>query len=191
MHPVYQRRGKINFSLFWFCVLQKMSLFSRYKNKLTNVSLYNFWIEQKVIKMQEPSINALLDSANIPGPEKKDREQKLELIKKNREIEKVKRWWTELLPMVANVKDKTLCEWLKLALLGTCVGFAERNLLPQNPLHQYIFPRIIKDVTDMYNKLRQSNISFDSDYIKYQVYDFGIQWVYYMDWDVYMSQELY
>ena len=39
--------------------------------------------------------------------------------------------------------------------------------------------------------LHQDHINYDPDYIKYQVCDFGIQWVYYMDWDVYMSQELY
>jgi hypothetical protein len=33
--------------------------------------------------------------------------------------------------------------------------------------------------------------SFANPAVRRQVYDFGIQWAYYLDWDLYMSQELY
>ena len=100
-------------------------------------------------------------------------------------------WWKDLKLMIPEESDEQLKEWLKILLLGVCVGFKERNLNPELPAHQYIYPRMFKDVSDMFHKLQARKLPLDTSEMKWQVYDFGLQWIYYMDWDVYISQELY
>ena len=96
----------------------------------------------------------------------------------------------ELLPLIKEV-NPILREWLKLAFIGTLMGFMERGLLSQDPNHQYIYSSIIEDVRKMFDHLQEAGGDLESDFLKYQIYDYGVQWVYYLDWSLYLSQELY
>ncbi|MGK5090666.1 hypothetical protein WDW89_01470 [Deltaproteobacteria bacterium TL4] len=118
-------------------------------------------------------------------------EKQLQALHQSAAHEAVKVRLEELRPLVESVSEPELREWFKIACLGTCVGFIERNLNPAHPAHQYIYSKIIDDLQSMLSYLSNENINYDPHSMKYQVYDYGIQWVYYLDWELYMSQELY
>lgn len=96
--------------------------------------------------------------------------------------------WSARLPVP---EPSGLANWQRLALLGVWVGFHERNLDPSRPEHQAVLPRVLKDVGGAFRQLRESGGNPDDPAVCWQVYDFGIQWAYYLDWELYMSQELY
>ncbi len=104
---------------------------------------------------------------------------------------RIQGWWKAGISRIDQDADPLLIEWLSLAILGACVGFSERNLNPELPEHQRIIPRIISDVSGVYSKMLRQGGEEDLSKLKFEVYDFGIQWVYYLDWDLYMSRELY
>ena len=88
-------------------------------------------------------------------------------------------------------KNPLFREWLKLVLLGVCTGFAERGLDPELPEHHEVFSRIVKDVSGIYSQLRDMQPEKSSESLKSQVFDYGVQWAYYLDWKLYMSKDLY
>ncbi len=81
-------------------------------------------------------------------------------------------------------------EWISLAFLGACVGFAERNLEPHHPEHQYLYSQFIQEISEVYH-LFQEEGGIELDEIKFALYDYGIKGVYYLDWNLYMSKEFY
>lgn len=104
---------------------------------------------------------------------------------------RIQGWWKTRIALIEPETDSLLKEWLNLAILGACVGFSERNLNPDLPEHHRILPHIIRDVSGVYRKMKPHSDAKDLRQLKRQVYDFGVQWVYYLDWDLYMSRELY
>jgi hypothetical protein len=87
--------------------------------------------------------------------------------------------------------DQPLQEFLNLAILGVCQGFEERNLDPGLPEHREVFSHVIKDVKGLIQKIPVPSNGKELQSLKKQVFDFGTQWVYYLDWKLYMSKELY
>ena len=87
--------------------------------------------------------------------------------------------------------DPLLRKWLKLVLLGVCTGFEERGLDPELPEHREVFSRIVKDVSGVYSQLSGMQPGKGLESLKTQIYDYGVQWAYYLDWKLYMSKELY
>ena len=88
-------------------------------------------------------------------------------------------------------KDTFLNELLMLANLGICAGFVERSLRPGVPEHQELFGVVQNDIRSAYQQMQENQMQFDATYLKYQVYDYGIQRVYYLDWLLYISKECY
>ena len=87
--------------------------------------------------------------------------------------------------------EQPLQEFLALAILGVCQGFEERNLDPGLPKHREVFSHVIKDVKGLVQKISVPSNGKELQRLKKQVFDFGTQWVYYLDWKLYMSKELY
>jgi len=54
-----------------------------------------------------------------------------------------------------------------------------------------VFSHVIKDVKDLVQKISVPSDGKELQMLKKQVFDFGTQWVYYLDWKLYMSKELY
>ena len=75
--------------------------------------------------------------------------------------------------------------------LQVCQGFEERNLDPGLPEHREVFSHVIKDVKGLIQKIPVPSNGKELQSLKKQVFDFGTQWVYYLDWKLYMSKELY
>ena len=87
--------------------------------------------------------------------------------------------------------EQPLQEFLNLAILGVCQGFEERNLEPGLPELREMFFDVIKDVKGLIQKIPVPSNCQELQSLKKQVFDFGTQWVYYLDWKLYMSKELY
>ena len=87
--------------------------------------------------------------------------------------------------------QEPLQDFLNLAILGVCQGFEERNLDPGLPEHREVFSHVIKDVKGLIQKIPVPSNGKELQRLKKQVFDFGTQWVYYLDWKLYMSKELY
>ena len=87
--------------------------------------------------------------------------------------------------------DQPLQEFLTPAILGVCQGFEERNLDPGLPEHREVFSHVIKDFKGLIQKIPVPSNGKELQSLKKQVFDFGTQWVYYLDWKLYMSKELY
>ena len=141
--------------------------------------------------MSVPNAKALIQSIRQPGKDEQGLLFQWEKIEDALAMETIKEWLEQMKPWIEAVEDPTLQQWVHLAFVGTCVGFFERKLHPLIPSHHYIYPKIIKDLTEMYECLKKENIEYDPKYLKFQVYDFGVQSVYYLDWKLYMSKECY
>ncbi len=141
---------------------------------------------------EPPSITALVSAVQQAHTiDEVQQEKNLALVKSSSEIKAVQEWWQWLLPRLDSIEDPQLREWISLAFLGVCVGFVERNLLPDHPAHQYLYQQMIHEITEVFHQLQEGQYVYDLDSIKYQLYDYGIQGVYYLDWKLYMSKELY
>ena len=78
--------------------------------------------------------------------------------------------------------EQPLQAFLNLAILGVCQGFEERNLDPGLPEHHEVFFHVIKDVKGLIQKIPVPSNCKELQSLKKQVFDFGTQWVYYLDW---------
>ncbi|MBF0288115.1 MAG: hypothetical protein HQM14_09880 [SAR324 cluster bacterium] len=133
-------------------------------------------------------VSAVQQAHTIDEVQKK---KNTELVKSSSEIRAVHEWWKQLSPTLDHIENEQLQEWISLAFLGACVGFVERNLLADHPDHQYLYQQLIREITGVYDQLQDTQYACDLDSIKYQLYDYGVQGVYYLDWKLYMSKELY
>ena len=101
------------------------------------------------------------------------------------------REWMTISSALDERTDPLLRELLKLVLLGVCTGFAERGLDSEVTEHREVFSGIVKDVSEVYSQLRGVQLKKGLESLKSQVYHYGVQWAYYLDWKLYMSKELY
>ena len=93
--------------------------------------------------------------------------------------------------MSLGINRHVISPFLNLAILRVCQGFEERNLDPGLPEHREVFSHVIKDVKGLIQKIPVPSNGKELQSLKKQVFDFGTQWVYYLDWKLYMSKELY
>lgn len=141
--------------------------------------------------MHPPRAEKILDLVNRPAQPRADQIASLENARNHQDV---KTWWPEVQQIAqAHQTDHspTLNEWIELALLGACVGFVERDLAPILPAHQYVYARIIGDISEVYYQIQQQGLDYDHDYMRFVLFDFGVQCIYHLDWELYLSQELY
>ena len=139
--------------------------------------------------MKKPKVEGLLErdhGSTFP-------EESLPTVKDEFLIETMKCFSTfsKTLKLQFQELDQPLQEFLNLAILVVCQGFEERNLDPGLPEHREVFSHIIKDVKGLIQKILVPSNGKELQRLKRQVFDFGTQWVYYLDWKLYMSKELY
>ena len=96
-----------------------------------------------------------------------------------------------LRPLVPEEEEDELAEYYRFALLGLSVGFAERNLSPQDPAHQAIVQPLLADIRSVYKQLGELGSGYDREEFLFRAYDYGVHKAYYLDWRLYLSQELY
>ena len=129
--------------------------------------------------MKKPKVEGLLErdhGSRFP-------EEFLPTVKDEFSIETMKCFSTfsKTLKLQFQELDQPLQEFLNLAILGVCQGFEERNLDPGLPEHREVFSHVIKDVTGLIQKIPFPSNGEELQSLKKQVFDFGTQWVYYLD----------
>ena len=139
--------------------------------------------------MKKPKVEGLLErdhGSTFP-------EESLPTVKDEFLIETMKCFSTfsKTLKLQFQELDQPLQEFLTLAILGVCQGFEERNLDPGLPEHREVFSHVIKDVKGLIQKITVPSDGKELRSLKKQVFDYGTQWVYYLDWKLFMSKELY
>ena len=139
--------------------------------------------------MKKPKVEGLLErdhGSTFP-------EESLPTVKDEFSIETMKCFSTfsKTLKLQFQELEQPLQEFLTLSILGVCQGFEERNLDPGLPELREVFSHVIKDVKGLIQKIPVPSNDEELQSLKKQVFDFGTQWVYYLDWKLYMSKELY
>ena len=139
--------------------------------------------------MKKPKVEGLLErdhGSKFP-------EKSLPIVKDEFSIETMKCFSTfsKILILQFQELDQPLQEFLPLSILRVCQGFEERNLDPGLPEHREVFSHVIKDVKGLIQKITVPSNGKELQSLKKQVFDFGMQWVYYLDWKLYISKELY
>ena len=152
---------------------------------------YEHSFTQSIVRvlMKKPKVEGLLErdhGSTFP-------EESLPTVKDEFSIETMKCFSTfsKILKLQFQELDQPLQEFLTLAILGVCQGFEERNLDPGLPEHREVFSHVIKDVKGLIKKILVPLNGKELQSLKKHVFDFGTQWVYYLNWKLYMSKELY
>ena len=132
------------------------------------------------VLMKKPKVEGLLErdhGSTFP-------EESLPIVKDESSIETKKCFsdFRETWKRQSQELKQPLQEFLNLAILGVCQGFEERNLDPGLPEHREVFFHVIKDVKGLIKKILVPSNGKELQRLKRQVFDFGTQWVYYLDW---------
>ncbi len=96
-----------------------------------------------------------------------------------------------LLPLIPEKTGDILDEFFRFALLGVSVGFSERNLSHRDEAHLSIVRPLLADIRSVYERLCELGTGFDQEEFRLRAYDYGIHKAYYLDWQLYLSKELY
>ena len=89
--------------------------------------------------MPKPPSTAMLVTSirQVDTLDEQAKQKQIAAVYSSAETTAIKQWWKALLPQLDPVANDELREWISLAFLGACVGFAERNLHPNHPEHHY------------------------------------------------------
>jgi hypothetical protein len=97
----------------------------------------------------------------------------------------------EALASLLGDDEEPLAEFLRLALLGVAVGFVERNLSPHLAQHRRIVPPLLDDIRGVYGMASTRHADYDPDEFRHRAYHYGLHKASYLDWDLYLSHEMY
>jgi hypothetical protein len=97
----------------------------------------------------------------------------------------------ELVKYVGAHGDEELAEYERLAVLGVCAGFAERQLSPYVAEHIAIVPALLEEIRAVYSKLRKLGTAYDPSEFRIRAFHYGVHKASYLDWRLYLSKECY
>ncbi|MGA1599712.1 MAG: hypothetical protein ACO4AU_11725 [bacterium] len=118
---------------------------------------------------------------SVSGPTKD-----LELrIREHPRAQEIRSWVEEHLPR----GEESISRWSRYVLAGYASGLLERRMRLDDARHLEPIERILEDVRGLHAQLSASQLNEPALWA--QVFDFGIQWAYYLDWRLYLSQDLY
>lgn len=100
-------------------------------------------------------------------------------------------WMADLADFLPSDGDPALGEYQYCALMGVVVGMRDRDLSPFEADHTEIIPPLMEDIRSVYDQILASGAAYSHEGFIYRAYDYGIHKAYYLDWDRYMSHELY
>jgi len=141
----------------------------------------------------KPDKQALLAQLQRGGPEGPTPEatRSRELMVRAPAREDVRQWFAALEPLLPPEDDPQLAEFLRLAVMGVCVGFIDRHLSPEVEAHRAIVPLLLDDIQSVYAQLKALGATIDRDQFRWRAFDYGIHKAYYLDWTLYLSREPY
>lgn len=87
--------------------------------------------------------------------------------------------------------DPELDEYYRYALMGLVVGFGDRNLSPFLPQHTAIIAPLLADIAAVFAQIKASGAPYSPEEFVFRAFDYGIHKAYYLDWDLYLSHDMY
>lgn len=100
-------------------------------------------------------------------------------------------WFEALKAYLPEEEDPELRNYFEFALMGLTVGFLDRDLSPFLPGHTAIIEPVLEDIRQVYRRIKDSQSAYRPEEFIFRAYDYGIHKAYYLDWDLYMSHEMY
>lgn len=100
-------------------------------------------------------------------------------------------WLRELERHLPPPGDSELDDYYRYALMGLVVGFGDRNLSPYVEAHAAIIPVLLEDIRQVYERIKTSGATYSKEEFIFRAFDYGIHKAYWLDWDLYLSKELY
>jgi hypothetical protein len=97
----------------------------------------------------------------------------------------------ELVRYVGGHGDDELAEYERLAVLGVCAGFAERQLSPYIAEHTAILPPLLAEIRAVYGELQKLGTAYDPSEFRIRAFHYGVHKASYLDWCLYLSKECY
>jgi hypothetical protein len=87
--------------------------------------------------------------------------------------------------------DTELAEYERLALLGVSAGFVERHLSPHLAAHTAIIPPLIEEIRSVYREVKRLGMPYSAEEFRLRAFHYGVHKASYLDWQLYLSKELY
>ena len=103
----------------------------------------------------------------------------------------LREWLEYLSSRIPEATEPRLADLMRFALLGICVGFMDRHLSPYVPEHQAVITPLLDDIGSVYRDIQYSKAEFSMEEFVFRAYDYGIHKAYYLDWDLYLSKDMY
>jgi len=87
--------------------------------------------------------------------------------------------------------DPELAEYERLALLGVSAGFVERHLSPHLAAHTAIVPPLIEEIRSVFREVKRLGMPYSTEEFRLRAFHYGVHKASYLDWQLYLSKELY
>ena len=100
-------------------------------------------------------------------------------------------WLRELEQHLPPPGAAELDAYYRYALMGLVVGFGDRNLSPFLPQHTAIIAPLLDDIRSVYEQIKASGAVYSEEEFIFRAFDYGIHKAYYLDWDLYLSHDMY
>jgi hypothetical protein len=100
-------------------------------------------------------------------------------------------WLRELERHLPPPSEPELDDYYRYALMGLVVGFGDRNLSPYLEQHTAIIAPLLEDIHSVYEQIRGSGAGYSPEEFIFRAFDYGIHKAYYLDWDLYLSRDMY
>lgn len=100
-------------------------------------------------------------------------------------------WMKALTVFLPDGVHPQLGEYQYSALMGLVVGFGDRGLSPYLEQHTAIIPPLLAEIASVYQQIKSSGNAYSHEDFIYRAFDYGIHKAYYLDWDLYMSHDMY
>ena len=100
-------------------------------------------------------------------------------------------WLEHLAQHLPATQEPELARYFHFALLGVCVAFLERGLSPYLPEHLEILPPLLEDIRGVYERIRAMDAGYNPEEFCRRAYEYGIHKATYLDWQLYLSKEMY
>lgn len=104
---------------------------------------------------------------------------------------KVKEYSIALARFCRTEGDDKLADYERMALLGVCAGFVERQLSPYVAEHVAIISPMLEEIRAVYEQIRTLGTAYDSAEFRIRAFHYGVHKASYLDWRLYLSKECY
>ena len=128
----------------------------------------------------------ILRSADEPAPPRQEVVQERVQVHSDFQV-----WLRALEVHLPPPSDPELDGYYHDALMGLVVGFGDRNLSPYLPQHTAVIAPMLADIRAVFEQIQASGRAYSREEFVFRAFDYGIHKAYYLDWDLYLSKDMY